>query len=414
MGQAQAAGAVAILRRLLAYAEKLVGLTSFLQSLIDSRPRPRISTEVVASSLLVMFLSRVGSLNALGQTRASRFWRVLLRQTLPSADSLGRIAALIEPTGLRAELVVLYSQLKANKALTPTGFGLMALALDGHESHTSYERHCEGCCLRIVQTRSGPRTQYYHRQVTALLLARDFPLLLDVEPQRPGEDEIVTALRLLERVLQHFPRAFDVVLGDALYTDPRLYNYLIDRGKDVLTVLKANHPSLLEDAQALFDSQPPTLRQSEPGQDLWDLSGFTTWPTVNRPVRVVQSIETRTVRRQATKQNEELHSTWMWVTTLSSARAGSKAVASLGHSRWRIENQAFRELAHPWHLDHVYRHQASAILVFELLGFLAFNLFQAFYHRNLKPVRRQSCLHIARQVKSELYGELMPPEAQPP
>jgi len=291
---------------------------------------------------------------------------------------------------------------------------LMALALDGHESHASYQRHCDGCSARTVRTQAGERTQYYHRQVTALLLARDFPLLLDVEPQKPGEDEITTALRLLERVLQRFPRAFDVVVGDGLYTDPRLYNYLIERGKDVLTVLKANHPSLLEDAKALFASQSPTLRLSEPKQDLWDLSGFTTWPSVSRPVRVVQSTETQKVHRQATGQDEEEHSTWVWATTLSPARASSQAVAALGHSRWRIENQAFHQLAHSWHFDHVYRHQASAILLFELLGLLAFNLFQAFYYRNLKPVRRQSGLHVARQMQSELYGELSPPQAQPP
>jgi len=288
LGQTQAAGAVAILRRLLAYAEKLVGLTRFLQSLTDPRPRPRISTQVVASGAVYMFLSRVGSLNALEQTRASRFWR-RLGQPLPSADSLGRIVALIDPTAVRDELALLYSRLKANKALPPTGFGLMALALDGHESHASYQRHCDGCSARTVRTQAGERTQYYHRQVTALLLARDFPLLLDVEPQKPGEDEITTALRLLERVLQRFPRAFDVVVGDGLYTDPRLYNYLIERGKDVLTVLKANHPSLLEDAKALFASQSPTLRLSEPKQDLWDLSGFTTWPSVSRPVQALGS-----------------------------------------------------------------------------------------------------------------------------
>ena len=360
-----------------------------------------------------MFLSRVGSLNALEQTRASRFWR-RLGQLLPSADSLGRIVALIPPADVREQLALLYSQLKANKALTPTAFGLMALVLDGHESLASYLRHCEGCCTRTVHTQAGPRTQYYHRQVTALLLARDFPVLLDVEPQKPGEDEIATALRLLERVLERFPRAFDVVLGDGLYTDARLYNYLIERGKDVLTVLKANHPSLLEDAQALFASQPPTLQLSQPRRDLWDLSGFTTWTSVNRPVRVVQSLETQTVRRQATGQDEELPSTWVWVTTLSPARAGSEAVAILGHSRWRIENQAFHQLVHCWHFDHVYRHHTSAILIFELLGLIAFNLFQAFYYRNLKPVRRESGLHIARRMQSDLYEGLNPPQAQPP
>ena len=41
-------------------------------------------------------------------------------------------------------------------------------------------------------------------------------LLLDHEPHRPGEGEVATALRLLERVLGAYPRGFDLVLADAL------------------------------------------------------------------------------------------------------------------------------------------------------------------------------------------------------
>jgi hypothetical protein len=42
-------------------------------------------------------------------------------------------------------------------------------------------------------------------------------LLLDLEPQRAGEAEPATVLRLLERALAAYPRAFDVVLADAYY-----------------------------------------------------------------------------------------------------------------------------------------------------------------------------------------------------
>jgi len=41
-----------------------------------------------------------------------------------------------------------------------------------------------------------------------------------------------------------------------------------------------------------------------------------------------------------------------------------------------------------WHANHVYRHEANAILVFWLLTMLACNLFMAFYQRNLKPAVR--------------------------
>jgi hypothetical protein len=40
--------------------------------------------------------------------------------------------------------------------------------------------------------------------------------LLDCEPRLPDEDEVATAMRLLTRVLAAYPRAFDLVLADAL------------------------------------------------------------------------------------------------------------------------------------------------------------------------------------------------------
>jgi len=72
------------------------------------------------------------------------------------------------------------------------------------------------------------------------LIGRDLSLMLDAEPQRAGEDEVTTALRLLERVLGSYPRAFDVILGDALYADSRVFNWALAHGKDVVAVLKAH------------------------------------------------------------------------------------------------------------------------------------------------------------------------------
>jgi len=36
----------------------------------------------------------------------------------------------------------------------------------------------------------------------------------------PDEDEVTCAVRLLTRVLSAYPRAFDLVLADALYATP--------------------------------------------------------------------------------------------------------------------------------------------------------------------------------------------------
>ncbi len=82
-------------------------------------------------------------------------------------------------------------------------------------------------------------------------------LLLDREPQRPGEDEVETALRLSARVIAAYPRAFDLVLADALYAKARFFNFLLARGKHALVVLKEERRNLYQDVAGLFDHVAP-------------------------------------------------------------------------------------------------------------------------------------------------------------
>lgn len=416
MGQAETTGAVAILRRLLAYGEKVYGLSALVERIRDRRRRPRISTQVVIRSILAMFLTRLGSLNALEQTQSGRFWRRWLGAPLPSADSLGRIMQQVDPDTLRQALRGLYTQLKRNKALPPTSHGLMALVIDGHESHATYRRRCAGCLERRVKTRRGWRIQYYHRHVTAMLLGEHFPIWLDAEALRPGDDELTAAKRLLTRVLHDYPRAFDLVLGDALYSDSQIYALLVRHRKDALTVLKANQPELLDEAQTLLEEvEPVVVEQANTWREVRDLDGFLTpWSEFDRPVRVVRSRESRRVRRQLDGQSEDLLSQWLWVTTCSPHRAPTDALVRLGHARWDIENQGFNEVVNRWHADHVYKHDANALLTFWLMAMLAFNLFHAFYRRQLKPEQRTSYQHVARSMASELYHLTPQPQARPP
>ena len=142
-----------------------------------------------------------------------------------SADTMGRVHAAMDVGQLRDGLHEIYSRLKRNKAL-PLNLGLDVAVLDGHEQHASYRRHCSGCRQRTVKTEQGERLQYYHRQVTLMLLpgtrssGKPLRVLLDCEPMLPDEDEVACGMRLLTRVLAAYPRAFDLVLADALYAMP--------------------------------------------------------------------------------------------------------------------------------------------------------------------------------------------------
>jgi hypothetical protein len=384
-------------------------LLDLLDGVHDRRARPQIPTARAMRSAMVMILARLGSLNATEQTRRSSFWRPWLNGNLPSADTLGRVAAKTEVDALRDILHHFYGRLKRNKSLWPPSHGLMVAVVDGHESHASYLRHCDGCLQRTIHTPQGDRVQYYHRAVTLLLVGDELSMLLDAEPLRPGEDEVAAATRLFDRVVDRYPRAFDVVLGDGLYAQAPFFNHVKSRGKEVLAVLKDEQRDLLQDARSLWRQIEPIVIQHAGRQcQVWDTEGFKTWPQCEYPIRVVRSLETDRVRRQLDKQIEETTCEWVWVTTLSSLQAGSEATVGIGHSRWQIENQGFNELSTRWHGDHVYKHDANAMLVFWLLTMLACDLFAAFYHRNLKPAVQSAydSLQIVRMMLVELYQGL--------
>jgi len=339
---------------------------------------------------LVLFWARLGSLNALEMLRGACFWKRWLGRRMGSADTMGRVPARLENQGLREGLQHVYGRLKRNKALRGVE-GWDVAVLDGHESHASYRRHCAGCLERIVHTQGGDRRQFYHRQVTLMLCCQKLHLLLDLEPQLPGEDEVAAARRLLRRVLQAYPRAFQLLLADGLYARAPFLNFLLEHSKQVLVVLKEERRDLYQDVRGLWPVMTPQKGQYRSREcRWWDVPHLTSWPEVSVPLRVVRSEETWSVRRQLSGQVEQEHATWVWATTLSLTQASTELVVRLGHIRWDIENQGFNALVNSWHTDHVYRHHPNAIEAFTLLAFLAYNLFHALLTLNLKPQLRES------------------------
>jgi hypothetical protein len=381
--------------------------TALLQCITDSRLRPRIKTSAVVGSVLVMELAQMGSLNALAQTEGNSFWKKWITDgVLPSADTIGRVFGLLDMEKLRSAIRHTYTRLKRNKALRPAFHDqLFAVIVDGHESSASYLRCCPDCLERKIKTASGPVTQYYHRHVTAVLLCEGLVLLLDLEMQRPGEDEVVAAVRLLERLFVDYPRAFDIVIADGLYARAPFFKKVVDHGRHVIAVLKDDRRDLLKDAMGIFSKQQPLVIQNcDMTRQCWDVEELTSWPQFDGKVRVVRSLETTRRRRQKTGEIEESVSDWLWVTTLPKEMLGTEAFVIIAHKRWDIENKAFNELVTYWHADHVYAHRLVAIEAFWLTTMLAYNFFHAFIRCNLKPVVRMMYTksYIASAVAAEL------------
>ena len=127
---------------------------------------------------------------------------------------------------------------------------------------------------RIVHSEAD-RLPFYHRQVALMLLPGAPPgrpairLLLDNEPQKPGEGEMETALYLLTCVIPAYPRAFDLVLADALYAKAPFSNFLQARVKYALVVLKQKKRKLYQDVAGSFDHVVPQPGRHRSRQCSW-------------------------------------------------------------------------------------------------------------------------------------------------
>jgi hypothetical protein len=371
-----------MLRRFLRYINKVYDFEDLLSQLEDGRRNPSIPTDAVLRSTFLMFVLRLGSLNALEQRlrQSGKRMREWIGTTL-SADTVGYSASRFDLDRLREVLHQIYLKLRRNNALQSLSIdGLKGLAIDGHELFSSYNRCCHKCCVRKV----GERIQYYHRIVVAQIVGGSLALPLDVEPILPGEDEVAASLRLFERVCRLFPKAFQVVTVDALYAKADFFNLAQSHNKDVIAVLKDERRELLQDATSLFEHAEPTLKWEDGGAkyNLWDDEGFLTWQNVNCCVRIVQSIEEKVKKKRPTTKR------WVWVTTTPRQTCSTHTIWRIGHARWDIENRFFNEAVTYYALDRAYKHDHNAILYMVLTLMIAFVLVNAFYLLNIKPQKR--------------------------
>lgn len=379
-----------MLSRILAYSQKIFGLLDDLEDLQDNREKPEIPAHVFPKAILMLWLCRLPSLNALDQFRSQSMMRRFLRHAMPCGDQIANVSEVLDVPGLGGILGKMYHRLSRNKVLLPVRGHRLAV-VDGHEINCSYRRCCPECLQREITVNDEKQLQYYHRAVVLMLVGPSFFLLLDLELLRPGDDEGSAALRLIKRVLEKYPRSFDILLGDGLYPQARLFKLLRRHGKHALVVLKDERRDLLKDARSLFGLTPQvTCQENSTRYQCWDIEDLDSWDSYPEKVRLVRSLETSTVRKKEkgnwTQQEQTVE--WVWVTTLPKSEVSTRNVVFFGHERWRIENEGFNELSNHWNADHYYHHHPISLTAFWLLLFIAHALFHCFM-RNLKPAIRQ-------------------------
>jgi len=396
-----------LLSRMLVYGQKIFGLFDELDNLKDNRQKPEIPGHVFPKAILILWLCRLPSLNALDQFRTQSSLRRFLRHAMPSGDQVANVSEVMDVPGLRGILGKMHHRLIRNKVLLPVRGHRLAV-VDGHEINCSYRRCCPECLQRKITVNKEERIQYYHRAVIFQLVGPSCFCLLDFELLSPGEDEGTAAIRLIKRVLEQYPRSFDILLGDGLYPQARLLKLLRQHGKHVIVVLKDERRDLLKDARSLFLTTPTcTYRENAVDYQCWDVENLESWDSYDDKVRVVRSIETATVRKKKDRKQTKCEQTveWVWLTTLPTSEVPTKNIICFGHERWRIENEGFNELCNLWNADHYFHHHPVSLVAFWLVLFIAHTLFHCFM-RNLKPAIRQgrTCLYWAWRIMADFVS----------
>ena len=340
-----------------------------------------------------MLFSNLGSLNKFSIAKA-----IIAAGNFPSAATIARSADGIDLEILRQVLKKAY--LKAKRSRMFSGFnGNFIGIVDGHEICSSSIHKCSCCSARDVSKIEGVvKLNYYHKYSAFILAGEKFSFLLDIEPIYPLEGELTSSRRLLERVCKNYPKAFDVVAGEALFLAGPVFNLLATHNKYAVAVLKDERRYLFEEGLSLSKlSEPIEYDDNGTTYKVWDNTVSGMWDSYKGSVRVIKSEETKTTRTHSDTLGKWNYRTekadWMWITNLPTV-FNLKNTVSICHARWQIENKCFNELANTWNADHIYKHSDNAIQAFILFLFIVLNIFNIFFARNIKnaKIKTKTCL----------------------
>ena len=120
------------------------------------------------------------------------------------------------------------------------------------------------------------------------------PLCLIFKPIYPGEGELTSSYRLLNRVCKNYPKAFDVVAGDALFLAGPVFNLLASYHKYAAAVLKDERRHLFEEGLSLSKlTEPIEYEDMGINYRVWEHTISNRWDSYKDSVRVIKSEQTK-------------------------------------------------------------------------------------------------------------------------
>lgn len=195
------------------------------------------------AAIVFIHIANLGSLNSFSQSKTSK-------SKLPSVSTIARVADKVDIDSIRDVAAHVYKISRAKKMIEPY-LGQYIAIIDAHEITTSQYCKCSQCRKRKRKIKNGIKYEYYHSFTALILAGGKYSFVLDIKPIAPGENEVTSSCRLTKRVCQNYPRAFKILIGDALYLNEKIFKLLESHHKKTIAVLKEERRQLFEEANRL-------------------------------------------------------------------------------------------------------------------------------------------------------------------
>jgi len=223
--------------------------------------------------------------------------------------------------------------------------GRYVVAIDGSQYFSSEKISCPGC---LIKEEKKGRVRYSPQIVQAALMKPGMRQVIPLAPEevrntdgsQKQDCEISAGKRLLARIRRSHPKLPFIITADSLYSKQPTIDTLAALRMDYVLVAKPeDHKKLMEwvnEMRILKETKVLKVKDKDRTRIYEWVNGVPLNDNKNAPM--VNYIEYRIEKDGETTYHNS------WVTNIAIDEGNVSALAEIGRSRWKIENETFNTL----------------------------------------------------------------------
>lgn len=282
---------------------------------------------------------------------------------------------------------------------------LVVVGIDGTETFGSYKKDWNNSYKTVIKNQKyikGKKKivkEEYHKQVNvfAKIVGKRPGVILGYEKitcngnEGKQEYEPNVGIKLIKKLKKIYGNGIDVIVGDALYLQPKVLKILKEENYKGVIRLKDNNKELLENAKGVFKIKKGKEFKNKGKQvrywsDIFEYKGM--------PIKVVRYIEI-----DKKKKEDEIY------VVSTDINLQEETINKIIHARWDIENEGFNELKNGWNMKHCYIADEKAIEVILQMIIMSYNIWELYLYGHLHEFEKSelSKKGFIEKVKEQMY-----------